>query len=467
MIFRLDPEGNYLLVSPVVEQLAGYKPEEFYADRTFVHRIVVPEDVEKMKGGFREASSGEVSRDVEYRVRRRGGGTLWVSQNTFPVQDSEGHVVAIEGTLRDISDRKRAEEALRESQEARYRLLLESVSDGVYVLDREWRYVMANDAVEQIVHMPKEKLQGRLIDLFPGIEETSLFRTYRQVMETREPSVHSDEYVYEDGGRGWYEAHVYPAPEGILVIATDITERKRAEEQREHYAAELERSNRELQQFAYVASHDLQEPLRMVASYLQLLERRYKGQLDTDADEFIGYAVDGASRMQTLLHDLLAYSRVGTHGKAFEPTDCQAILNQTLMNLKVAIEESSAQVTCDDLPTVIVDGTQLGQVFQNLIGNAIKFRRNKRPEVHVGAVQRDGDWTFSVRDNGIGIDSKYAERIFLIFQRLHDREMYSGTGVGLAICKKIMERHGGRIWMESEPGAGSTFYFTLPDRQVG
>jgi len=231
------------------------------------------------------------------------------------------------------------------------------------------------------------------------------------------------------------------------------------------YTAELERSNQEWQQFAYVVSHDLQEPLRMVISYLQLLDRQYKGQLGTDADEFIEYAVGGASRMQTLIHDLLAYSRVSTRGKPLMPTDSEEILRQTLMNLKVAIEESGAKVSCDGLPTVMADATQLSQVFQNLIGNAIKFRGEESPVVHLEAARQEEGWVFSVRDNGIGIDPQYADRIFLIFQQLHTRGEYPGTGVGLAICKRIVERHGGRIWVESEVGRGSTFYFTVPNRR--
>jgi PAS domain S-box-containing protein len=227
-------------------------------------------------------------------------------------------------------------------------------------------------------------------------------------------------------------------------------------------AAELARSNSELQHFAYVASHDLQEPLRMVASYVQLLARRYKDKLDSDAEEFIGFAVDGATRMQALINALLTYSRVGTQAKTFEPTDCDAVLDTILTGLKAAIEDSGAVITRDPLPTVKGDGTQLGQLFQNLIGNGIKFRGAAAPQIHVSSRRNGKGWIFSVRDRGIGIDARFAERIFMMFQRLHAKGEYPGAGIGLAICKKIVERHGGEIWVESRPGDGSTFYFTIP-----
>jgi PAS domain S-box-containing protein len=248
---------------------------------------------------------------------------------------------------------------------------------------------------------------------------------------------------------------------GIALTQAQLLEQETKQRQ------ELVRSNSDLQQFAYVASHDLQEPLRMVASYLQLLERRYKDRLDADANEFIQYAVDGAGRMQTLINDLLAYSRVGTQGKPFKLTDYADILKRALLQLKISIEETGAVITHDaPLPHIMADESQLTQVLQNLVSNAIKFQGEQVPHIHVGAKHIEGEWVFSVKDQGIGMDPQYKDRIFLIFQRLHNRTEYKGTGIGLAICKRIIERHGGRIWVESELDQGSTFYFTIPDRGV-
>lgn len=243
---------------------------------------------------------------------------------------------------------------------------------------------------------------------------------------------------------------------GIALTQAQLLEQETRQRQ------ELARSNTELQQFAYIASHDLQEPLRMVTSYLQLLERRYKHQLDADADDFIAYAVDGATRMKALINDLLLFSRVGTHGKPFELTDCTAVVERSIANLKIAIEETQAAITYDALPDVIGDAVQLTQLFQNLISNAIKFHGDAPPVIHIGVESEAREWRFFVQDNGIGVESAYTEQIFVIFQRLHRRTAYPGTGIGLAVCKKIVERHGGRIWVQSEVGNGSTFYFTLP-----
>jgi signal transduction histidine kinase len=239
-------------------------------------------------------------------------------------------------------------------------------------------------------------------------------------------------------------------------------EAREAQQTLTQQAAELRRSNEELQQFVYVASHDLQEPLRMVTTYVQLLAQRYQKSLNADAETFIGYAVEGAKRMKALIDDVLTYSRVGTSGRTVVPTNCEAVLQQTLQALHLQIAESAARITLDPLPTVMVDSMQLSLLFQNLLSNALKFHGQERPCIHLSAQHKGSEWVFAVRDNGIGIDPQYAERIFVIFQRLHSRSEYPGTGIGLAICKKIVERHGGRIWVESELGKGATFFFTLP-----
>lgn len=260
--------------------------------------------------------------------------------------------------------------------------------------------------------------------------------------------------------------NIFLRDEDSKIIATlssgeDITERKKTDDKLRRLTSELKRSNADLQQFAYTASHDLQEPLRVVAGFVRLLEKRYKDKLDEKAHEFIDYTVDGVTRMQMLIKDLLAYSQVSTKGHIFKTTNCSVALEEAIWNLHTAIEVSSTEITYDLLPTVIGDYSQLIRLFQNLIGNAIKFRGSEPLKIHISAEQKENEWVFSVKDNGIGIDPKFFDRIFVIFQRLHTRDEYDGTGIGLSICKKIVERHGGKIWVESEHGKGSTFYFSL------
>jgi light-regulated signal transduction histidine kinase (bacteriophytochrome) len=283
----------------------------------------------------------------------------------------------------------------------------------------------------------------------------SLFLTIQQAAETLRRAKDDLEIQVAQRTEELREANAH--------LSVELDERRRAEQQLARYADELARSNAELEQFAYVASHDLQEPLRMVASFTQLLGKRYRGKLDQDADEFIGYAVDGANRMQRLLNDLLAYSRVETQGKPFGTTDCNVVFKHARDNLATAIEESSTVIFQDHLPVAAADEMQLLQVFQNLIANAIKFRGPEPPQIRVTAARRGHEWVFAIKDNGIGIAPEHQQRIFSIFQRLHHRSEYPGTGIGLAICKKIVERHGGRIWVESQVGKGSTFYFSLPE----
>ena len=267
-----------------------------------------------------------------------------------------------------------------------------------------------------------------------------------------------------DVGEETYQQRIVyiPSMNQMRIYSNDITPRKRAQEKLAQQADELARSNAELQEFAYVASHDLQEPLRVISGFVQLLSDRYTQQLDETGQEFIGYVVDGSERMKVLINDLLDYSRVGTQGKELEPLECAGALEQAMSNLRVAIDESGARVTHDSLPRVNGDFNQLSQVFQNLISNAIKFRSEDAPAIHITSVMMGGSCVMSVTDNGIGIDPRHADRIFGMFKRLHGRGEYPGTGIGLAICSKIVERHAGKIWVESEPGKGATFSFTLP-----
>lgn len=373
-------------------------------------------------------------------------------------------------TIRRAIEKQKTDEELRRLKDF-HESIVQSMTEGIVVEDAQGNITFVNQAGSALLGYSSVELIGqKWKDIIPPDQ-----RTLVEVTGDRRGPKGVDRYeVKLKRGNGspvivlvtsspLYEHDGFA---GTLTVFTNITERVQAEEALAKQAMELARSNAELEQFAYVASHDLQEPLRMVTSYLQLLERRYKGKLDADADEFIDFAVDGASRMKSLIEDLLAYSRVGTRGKEFEPIASEVIFEQALSNLQISIEENDAIITHDPLPTIMADDVQLEQLFRNLIDNAIKFRSQARLEIHVGAERKDGQWYFSVQDNGIGIDPQYAERIFIIFQRLHTREEYPGTGIGLAICKRIVERHGGRIWVESEAGKGATFFFTIPEISI-
>ena len=385
-----------------------------------------------------------------------------------PLESAEG--ILVTAAIRDISVRKAAEKHLAQ-MEGRYRGLLEAAPDAMVVVNQGGEIVLLNVQAEKQFGYRRDELLGQKVtNIIPeGFAERLIADGLRSAEDALAQQIGTGIELTgrrKDGSEFPIEIMLSPleSAEGILVTAAirDITARKKAEAHLLQKVEELNRSNEELGQFAYIASHDLQEPLRMVASYTQLLSRRYKGKLDSDADEFIAFAVDGASRMQRLIQDLLAYSRVGTKGKDLLDTSSEEALQQALMNLRGAIEESGALVTHDPLPTVLADEMQLIQLFQNLVGNAIKYQSPGVPKVHISAARNGGKkWTFSVQDNGLGIDPQYFERIFGMFQRLHKREEFAGTGIGLAICKKIVERHGGSISVESQPGQGSTFRFAL------
>ncbi|HEX4560388.1 MAG TPA: PAS domain S-box protein [Gemmatimonadales bacterium] len=454
-MLMIDPSGTIVLINRETERLFGYARAELLGGP--LERLVP----ERYRAGhpafridfFRHPQTRSMGAGRELYGLRKDGSELPVEIGLNPIETPEGQFVL--ASVVDITARKRAE--------ARFRAAVESSPNGMVMIDGGGKILLVNREIERLFGYGREELLGQAIELLvparvrerhPGLR-TEFFAH----PQTRSMGAGRDLFgVRKDGTEMPVEIGLNPieTDEGLFVLASvvDITQRKRSE-------GELKRSNEELERFAYVASHDLQEPLRMVGSYVQLLAKRYQGKLDKDANDFIGFALDGALRMQRLIQDLLAFSRVSTRGADLVPTDADAVLGNALANLKLTIEECGAAVSHDRLPTVKADAGQLEHVFLNLISNALKFRGTAPPAIHIGASREDGDWRFSVRDNGIGIEPQYFERIFVIFQRLNARADYPGTGIGLAIVKKIVERHGGRIWVESVAGSGTTFLFTL------
>lgn len=443
--------------------LLGFTREELQAGQVRWTDMTPPEHLPADERALAQLHQMGVCTPYEKAYCRKDGSRVWVIIAEALLPDEDGKIIAL---VQDITERKQAEERLAYQAE-----LLANVNDAIIASDEQYRLTAWNRAAETMYGWRAEEVLGRMgIEIlqteFPGTDPAEMRRMIAETGGWRGEATQ----LRRDGTRLPVEVASIVLRgaggrlRGYVSVNRDITERKRAEELLLRQAEELRRSNAELQQFAYVASHDLQEPLRMVSSFTQLLARRYRGRLDADADDFIAYAVDGANRLQTLINDLLAYSRVGRQGPALELVDCDAVVDRAIESLQMAIAESGATVTHDPLPTVRADASQLVQVFLNLIGNAVKYRSAEPPQIHVSAERGAAEWIFSVCDNGIGVEPQYAERIFIIFQRLHSREEFSGSGIGLAICKKIVERHGGRIWVESLPGRGSRFMFTIPDR---
>lgn len=408
--------------------------------------------------------------NLDYHIAVEGNdelSALAVASNEMAAALKRSYI-SVEKLQVEVEERLRAEDALRASEE-RYRNLFNAMDEGFCIIEMifdaegrpvDYRFLEVNLAFEKQTGL--HEATGKLMrELAPGNEE-HWFEMYGKIALTGE-SVH---FMNEASAlHRWFDVYAYrvgrPEDRQVAIVFSDITERKQADERIMRVLNDLKRSNNELEQFAYVASHDLQEPLRMVSSYTQLLAERYQDKLDEKANLFIHYAVDGAVRMQQLINDLLAFSRIGTKGKPLVAVDAHAVLGAVIQNLKMNIEEAKAIITNGCLPEVKADASQLVQLFQNLIGNALKFRGETFPLIHVAAKDEGTEWLFSIRDNGIGIDPQFSDKVFVIFQRLHTKEEYPGSGIGLAICKKIVDRHGGRIWFESEPGKGATFYFTI------
>jgi PAS domain S-box-containing protein len=464
-IFMMDAHGNVLSWNAGAERIKGYTSAQIIGHNFSC--FFPPEDI---KSGRPEevlritAASG---RHEEQGMRIRKDGSRFLASAVFTaLRDSAGTLRGFSEFSHDLSESKESG--------AKYRALLEAAPDAMVVVSQAGEIVLLNVQAEKQFGYSRHELVGQQVkNIIPeGFAERLIADGARSAAEALAQQIGTGIELSgrrKDGSGFPIEIMLSPleSTEGILVTAAirDVTERNKSEAHLVKTVGELKRSNEELQQFAYVSSHDLQEPLRMVASYTQLLAKRYKGRLDSDADEFIAFAVDGCNRMQGLIQDLLAYSRAGTNGKVFCEVSAEDALQQALTNLRITIEQSGAVVSHDSLPALRTDETQLTQVFQNLVGNAIKYRSAEAPRVHISATKKgDTEWIFSVRDNGLGIDPQYFERIFILFQRLHGRNEFEGTGIGLAICKKVLERLGGRIWVESQLEKGSTFYFALPER---
>ncbi len=485
--YWLSEGGAVVYMSPSVRTITGYGPEEFVDDPGLLIDIIHPED-RRLYIDHLQSFEDRHHEEIQFRIISRDGRIRWLAHICAPLYMHD-RFLGRRTSNRDVTDRKLAEEALRESYE-RIQDLYNNAPCGYHSLDKDGMFVRINDTELRWLQYARDEVIGKMkfSDLItPGSLKTfdANFPILKSQGGVRDLEF---EMVRKDGTLlpVILSASAIRDKSGTFLMSRstmfDVTERKRTEEELRKYrelleelvrqrtseleemTRELARSNADLQQFASVVAHDLQTPLQGIALFATILEKHSKGRFDEKADECVKYIIDGVERTKMLIKDLLEYSRLDAKKEIFRSVNCSVVLEEALCNLRPDIKESSAEITYDTLPAVKGDASQLISLFQNLIGNAIKFRREKSPKVHIAAQQEGDGWIFSVRDNGIGIDPQYFQQIFVVFQRLHAAEEYEGTGIGLAICKKIVERHGGRIWVESERGKGSTFYFTISDR---
>ncbi len=467
--YILDVRSGWWVSSAVMDDLFGIDPSYPKNVEGWVG-LIHPDDQERMSTYFAGLLGKHESFNIDYRILRpKDGQVRWVFGMGQFVYDEADRPLRMSGTIQDITERKQAEMALREN-ELLLRNAFEHTAVGIAYSAPEGVLLRVNQRFCEIVGYPESELLGLNFDEIQarlGVAANSLETGQLLAGEIQDYRVEK-RLVRNDGELIWVDSIVSlvrepcGSPKHLITVIEDITRRKTAEEHASELMKALRYSNEELQRFAYVASHDLQEPLRMIASFTQLLARRYQGQLDSQADDYIRFIIDGARRMQRLIEDLLTYSRIETRAKEFERVDCRVVLEEALFRLQASIDENQAQVTSEGLPSLLGDDGQLVQLFQNLISNAIKFHGTAVPQVHISARRGDEAWVFAVRDNGIGIEPKFFSRLFVVFQRLHTQDEYPGNGIGLAIAKRIVERHGGQIWIESALGQGSTFFFSLP-----
>ncbi len=468
-IFRKDLRGRFTFANTNFCRAIGKELSEVLGKTDF---DFFPRDLAaKYQADDHQVIESGKTLEAEEEHETADGERLVVKVVKTPVHNAAGDTVGMQGIFWGITEQKRAQEALVESQE-RFALAVRGSTDGIWDWDISTNAIYFSSRFKELLGYGEDEFANRFSEWEDRIYSDDRERALAAFENHLRESVPFDEEYRlqcKGGSYRWFRVRglAVRTREGkatrMAGSISDITTRKEAEAQLRARTADLERSNRDLEQFAYIASHDLKEPLRMVTSYVQLLEHRYKDQLGEDALDFIGFAVDGAKRMKRLIDGLLEFSRVGTRGQDPSPVSAEEVLDESLANLEVLIKETGASVTRDPLPVVLADRVQLGQLLQNLVGNSLKFC-TETPRIHVSASPEEGEegqWRFTVKDNGIGISPEHSEKVFQIYQRLNSRVDYDGTGIGLAVCRKIVERHGGKIWVESELGKGATFFFTL------
>ncbi len=432
--------------------------------------------VDKIKNCF---ETGEVWEDT-FPLRGTDDNYRWFLSRAVPIRNDDGMILRWFGTNTDVTKIKEAEKEIelmnlnlekRVEQktnellkaEMHFREILDNLMEGATIIGFDWQYKYANNTALKQTGFSREKLLGyTIMEKYPDVEQTKTFNDIKRCLNERVTIQDEKQFTLPNGTSSYFEVSYRPIPDGVFILSMNITERKKDEEKIKQYTEEIKNSNIELERFAYVASHDLQEPLRMVSSFLKLLEKELDGKLNETCKEYIYYAVDGAARMKILVNDLLQYARVGSNKEDFSATNTNEIMDYVNRVLKEDIEQNHAVITVATLPVITANKTLISQLFINLVGNALKYHDGRVPEIEVGSTEKPDQWIFFVKDNGIGIDPKFFDRIFIIFQRLHSKNEFSGTGIGLAICKKIVEVHKGKIWVESEEGKGSTFYFNIP-----
>lgn len=477
-IIEFDPEGNILAANDNFLRLFGYAPSELVGQH---HSILFTP--EQLTAGAHDTFWDNLKKGTfhtgEFERMTKRGDKIWISGSYNKIYGPDGKLIRILKIVTDITRRKLLEYEINKMNgelvkevadktaevaegERRYELIVRNMQEGIQVISHDWKYLYLNAAVVAQGKATREELLGHtMMEMYPGIENTQMFAALQRCMKQRVPEIIENEFTFPGGESEWFQLSIQPVAEGLLILSMDISKRKHDEERLRKYALELETSNTQLERFAHVASHDLQEPLRMVSSFLSLLATRLNDKLDDQSRQYINFALDGAERMKILIRDLLAYSGINYKKEDFKPVDLNVVLQHVQQDLAERIAETGAIISVEPLP--IINGLQplLNQLWQNLLANAFKYCKGK-PAIAIGFNEEPGCFVFYIKDNGIGIDSRYFEKIFIIFQRLHNRSEYSGTGIGLAISRKIVEIHGGKIWVESVPGQGSTFYFTIP-----